>query len=117
MPLIDTASMLQVAGDDMENYCLSAPCGEKAWAVAGSEFRDKEGMKTLMKKSLCSINTSGRKLRKMGFAPVRYDNNVRVKPREDGPDCESTYADDFFVIAKDSASHKSKIKEAFSLRS
>ena len=56
-------------------------------------------------------------LRKMGFAPTRHDNNVWIKPREDGYNYIATYVDDFVIVAKDSKKHVDQIKQTFNLRS
>ena len=78
----------------------------------------------LIKKTLCSVKTSGRKfleliadvLRKIGFGPARYDDNVWINPREDGHDYVATHMDGFIVVAKDIVSCIKQIKENFNLR-
>ena len=123
--LIATANNLQVEGGDIENSCLNAKFGEKVWTIAGPEFSEKAGMKMLIKKASCGLKTSGRKfwellvdvLRKMGFASTRHDNNVWIKPREDGCDYVATHVDGFIFVAKDCAKHVDQIKKTFNLRS
>ena len=122
--IIDTENRLKLAGGDTENSHLSAPCDEKKWKLASPEFGNKEGMKMLIKKTLCSVKTSGRKfleliadvLRKIGFGPARYDDNVWINPREDGHDYVATHMDGFIVVAKDIVSCIKQIKENFNLR-
>ena len=53
----------------------------------------------------------------MGFTPTRYDNNVWIKPREDGCNFIATHVDDFIVVAKDSKKHSDQIKKALNLSS
>ena len=84
MLLIAAANRLQTEEGGIENSCLNTAFSERTWEVAGPEFSDKEGMKALINKALCGVNTSGRKLwelladvpRKIVFNPTRHDNNV-----------------------------------------
>ena len=77
-------------------------------------------MKTLIQRALHGLKTSGRKLWelladvlcKMGFAPTRDDDNVWIKPREDGCDYTATHADDFVVVAKDCTKHVDQIEKS-----
>ena len=89
------------------------------------EFGDKERINILVRESLRSLKTSGRKfwklltgvLQKMGFASAMTNNNVWIKLRENGCDVIATRADGFMVAAKDSSVHFNKIKDTFNLRS
>ena len=89
--------------------------------MSGSEFGDNEGTRMLVKKTLNGLKTSGSEfwellagsLRTMGFAPARYDENVRVKPREDRNDYMAARADGLSVVAKEISSCVIKIKEDF----
>ena len=56
------------------------------------------------------LETTSRCAAKIGFIPARHDNNVRIKPREDGNDHIAAHVNGISFVSKDSASRVRKIK-------
>ena len=123
--LITVANNLQIRVGDIKNAYIQAPCGEKVWSKAGSEFRKYERMKILIEKSLYSLCISERqfwlllsnKLHGIGFKPSQYDTNAWMKPTKTGYDFITTHIDKFIIIAKDSTVYTNEFSKIFSFKS
>ena len=99
---------LKVVCRDVGNAFPNAPTNEKAHAVAGEEFGERQGCIVELIKSLHGMSTASRSfalcacdfVRTLGFIPTRADLDTWIKkdPNYDGCSCTSTHVDDFFVV-------------------
>ena len=74
---------------DIGNAYLNAPCREKIWTVAGTEFGSNKGKVMVITRALYGLKTSGASWRAMfaetlrdkGYFPTRADPDVWLKPK------------------------------------
>jgi Reverse transcriptase (RNA-dependent DNA polymerase) len=126
--LILIQNSLELMVGDVVNAFLTAPCAEKLWSIAGSEFQHqgKEGSKVILKRALYGLKTSSRsfheffgdKLRRMGFTCSRADLDLWIKKSEDyeGYDYIATHVDDLIIAAKNPANYMNEIEQEFLIR-
>ena len=79
---------LDVLSCNIQNACLSAPCGKKIYCRVGAEFGSKAGKIMIAKIALCGLKSSSAAFRSMlaqvtcdmGCWPSKADPDVCLKP-------------------------------------
>ena len=125
--IIAYSRKLTVLCSDIGNAFVTAPCLEKVYSVAGSNFGEREGSILIIKKALYGLKSSSRAfrlffaeyLRHCGFQPTKYDRDVWIRLREskDGYDYICTHVDDFKIVAKNPHHWMKLIEDKFLLKS
>ena len=85
--LLAALNGLDVFAADIGNAYLNAPCREKIWTVAGSEFGSEQGSVMLIVRALYGLKSSGaawaatfaQSLRDLGYKQCQADPNVWLK--------------------------------------
>jgi Reverse transcriptase (RNA-dependent DNA polymerase). len=85
--LLAALNGLDVFAADIGNAYLNAPCREKIWTVAGSEFGSEQGSVMLIVRALYGLKSSGaawattfaQSLRDLGYNQCQADPNVWLK--------------------------------------
>ena len=120
---------LKIQACDIQNAYLTAPCREKFWMIAGSEFGSDKGKRMLVVRALYGLKSSGAAFRAFlaetlhdaGYRPSYADPDVWMRPaiKVDGTEYwEYTlcYVDDVLVISDDPAKTMRRIKSQFKLK-
>ena len=86
--LIAALNNIEIMACDVGNAYLNAPCREKVWFTAGSEFDSRQGTVVKVVRALYGLKSSGAAWREMfnssvleiGFVPTIADPDVNRKP-------------------------------------
>ena len=86
--LIAALHELDIWAADIGNAYLNAPCREKIWTVAGTEFGEDKGCILIVVRALYGLKTSGaswramfsQTLKDMGFESTKADPDVYIRP-------------------------------------
>ena len=84
---IASLNSLEVSACDIGNAYLNAPCGEKLWTVAGSEFGSEKGSVMVIASALYGLKSSGaawrstlaQSMEQLGYSPTKADPDVWIK--------------------------------------
>lgn len=120
---------LDLAAADVGNAYLNAPCREKIWTVAGTEFGSDKGKVLIISRALYGLKSSGaawrlmfaETLRSMGYTPTKADPDVWMKP-ETKPDGVEYYAyvlvyvDDLLHLHHDPKLFMQSLEEKYRLK-
>ena len=79
---------LEILACDIQNAYLTAPCREKIWTIAGTEFGSKCGHLMLISRALYGLKSSGAAFRallaeilhELGYTPSKADPAVWMRP-------------------------------------
>ena len=125
--IADKAGLTQLCGD-IGNAFPHAETKEKILFIAGPEFGDEyEGMVVIVLKALHGLQTSSERwhayfadtLRKLGFKPTRYDNDVWIHKHKGGTTYEylCTHVDDFMIVSKDPTLIMTDLQSLYTVKS
>ena len=84
---IASLNSLEVFACDIGNAYLNAPCREKLWTVAGSEFGSEKGLVMEIARALYGLKSSGaagrstlaQSMEQLGYSPTKADPDVWIK--------------------------------------
>ena len=120
---------LDILGCDIQNAYITAPCREKIYVVAGSEFGSDEGKVMIVTRALYGLRSSGASFRSklaqciwdLGYRPTRADPDVWIKPaiKKDGfkyYEVVLCYVDDVISISEVPMVVMDGIKAVFKLK-
>lgn len=114
---------------DIGNAYLNAPCREKIWTLAGSEFGTEKGQVMIIDKALYGLKTSGASWRAMlsetmkdlQFVPTKADPDVYIRPATKPCGYEYyemalIYVDDILYASHDTKPFELAINNAYRLK-
>ena len=120
---------LDIMACDIGNAYLNAPCREKLWTLAGSEFGSEKGSVMIICRALYGLKSSGASwrakfadsLRSMGYVPTQADPDVWLKldHKENGEPYYKyilVYVDDVLHLHAKGKSDMDKINAAYRLK-
>ena len=120
---------LEIMACDIGNAYLNAPCREKLWTIAGSEFGSEKGSVMIICRALYGLKSSGASwrskfadsLRSMGYKPAESDPDVWLKrdQKENGEPYYKyilVYVDDVLHLHAKGRSDMERINEAYRLK-
>ena len=127
--LIAALNDLDLQSGDIENAYLTAPCRERMWTRAGSEFGPNKGKVYIVVRALYGLKSSGaafraflaERLDDMGFKSTNIDPDVWIRPavKHDGEEYYEyilVYVDDILAISCDATSVMLEIAEKFKFK-
>jgi len=126
--LLAALNQLEVMACDIGNAYLNAPCREKIWFVAGTEFGSRQGTVIKIVRALYGLKTSGaswramfnNSIQDMGFKPSIADPDVylRAFAKPNGfkyYEYILVYVDDVLIISHAPKDHLKVIQATYEL--
>ena len=127
--LLAALNDLDIWTADIGNAYLNAPCREKIWTLAGSEFGSEKGLVMIVTRALYGLKTSGaswramfsQSLRDLGFVPTKSDPDVYIRPATKPCGFEYyemmlVYVDDILHLSHDTSKVEAQLKAAYRLK-
>ena len=127
--LIAALHELDIWAADIGNAYLNAPCREKIWTVAGTEFGSDKGCVLIIVRALYGLKTSGaswramfsQTLKDMGFESTKADPDVYIRPATKPCGFEYyemllVYVDDILCISHDTSLTEKALKATYRLK-
>ena len=126
---IASLNSLEVSACDIGNAYLNAPCREKLWTVAGSEFGSEKGAVMIIARALYGLKSSGaawratlaQTMEQLGYKPTQADPDVWIKraSKENGSPYYKMmliYVDDVLHIAEDPEMDMHELSKIYRLK-
>ena len=126
---IASLNSLEISACDIGNAYLNAPCREKLWTIAGSEFGSEKGSVMIIVRALYGLKSSGaawratlaQSMEGLGYKPTQADPDVWTKRSlkdDDTPYYKMMliYVDDVLHIAEDPTGDMGKLSKLYRLK-
>ena len=120
---------LEVSACDIGNAYLNAPCREKLWTVAGSEFGSEQGSIMIITRALYGLKSSGaawratlaQSMEQLGYSSTQADADVWIKraTKVDGTPYYKMmliYVDDVLHLAEDPDTDMDRLNKLYRLK-
>ena len=126
---IASLNSLDVSACDIGNAYLNAPCREKLWTIAESEFGSEKGSVMIIARALYGLKSSGtawrstlaKSMEQLGYSPTQADPDVWIKraTKRDGTPYYKMmliYVDDVLHLADDPKEDMTKLSKLYRLK-
>ena len=126
---IASLNSLNVSACDIGNAYLNAPCREKLWTIAGSEFGSEQGSVMIIARALYGLKSSGaawrstlaQSMEQLGYSPTQADPDVWIRraTKNDGMPYYKMmliYVDDVLHLAEDPSEDMGKLSKLYRLK-
>ena len=126
---IASLNSLNVSACDIGNAYLNAPCRERLWTVAGSEFGSEQGSVMIIARALYGLKSSGaawrstlaQSMEQLGYSPTQADPDVWIRraTKNDGMPYYKMmliYVDDVLHLAEDPSEDMAKLSKLYRLK-